>query len=173
MPSAEMHLLIGPPLDWSTSRVACAARAAQHATWDPTLVTCGACVRLARPPCTCGPLTPPCPACSQGKSGQCGPAPPKALRTEKQFQEALRQLAVAHGWLYFHVWDSRKSPPGFVDTVLVHPARGLAVFAELKLPGKLPTPPQQMWLDALRQVERVVTRLWRPEDWGEIEEMIR
>lgn len=167
MPSLIHHLT--SPGCLTAATVACGARDAALGSWDLQQVTCPAC---QRGPCTCGPGRPLCPACRTGNAAHRGrPTTAPALKTEKQFQEALRQLAVAHGWLYFHVWDSRKSPPGFVDTVLVKDTR--LVLAELKLPGKQPTPPQQMWLDALGQVEQVITRVWRPEDWGDIEAILR
>lgn len=164
-----IHLLLGAPLDWNASRVACAARDAQHATWDSHLVTCGACVRLARPPCTCEPQAPSCPACrqwDQAQRGQRGPAPPPSPRTEKQFQDAVRKLATTGGWLYYHTMDSRHSAPGFPDLVCV---RGdTLLLAELKLLGKQPTLAQQVWLDALAQVTQVHAALWRPSDWDAI-----
>jgi hypothetical protein len=60
----SIHLLLGPPLDWTASHLACRARTALHATWDRALVTCAACLQVAREPCTCGPETLLCPACS-------------------------------------------------------------------------------------------------------------
>ena len=169
MPPAEVHLLIGPPLDWSASRIACAARAAQHATWDDRLVTCSACLRLARPPCTCGPATTCCPACAQHRTRHHDATRTKALpspRTEKQFQDAVRKLATGGGWLYYHTMDSRHSAPGFPDLVCV---RGdTLLLAELKLLGKQPTLAQQVWLDALAQVTQVHSALWRPSDWDAI-----
>lgn len=168
MPSPIHHLT--SPGQLTAATVVCGARDAALGSWDLQQVTCPAC---QRGPCTCGPGRPLCPACRTWNAAHRDrPTTAPALKTEKQFQEALRQRALAAGFLYYHVHDSRHSPAGFPDTVLVHPARGLAVFAELKLPGKRPTPPQQRWLDALAQVERVVTRLWRPDDWGEIEETL-
>jgi hypothetical protein len=152
MPRLIHHLT--NPGDLTAATVVCGARDAAVASWDVGRVTCPAC----RPRPSLEP--------ARGQKPPRGP-----FRTEKQFQEALRQLAVAHSWLYFHVWDSRKSPPGFPDIACVKGP--LLVLAELKLPGKQPTPPQQMWLDALAQVERVLVRVWRPEDWPAIEETFR
>lgn len=176
----RMHRLMNPTgaVDLTGWTVVCGARNAQHATWDATLVTCPACTG-ARAPCTCGPGVPLCPACRAWNAahrgrptildrgpGQALPA----LRTEKQFQEAVRQLALQQGWLYYHTQDARKSPPGFPDLACV---RGpTLLLAELKMPGKVPTAAQQAWLEALGQVTHVETHLWRPSDLESIVEKL-
>lgn len=168
MPSL-IHALTGPPNDLTAATVVCGARDAARATWDQAQVTCPAC---QRGPCTCGPLVPVCPTCRASTAAQRGsPTSRPALTTEKAFQEALRQLAKAEGWLYYHTTDSRKSPAGFMDVVAVRGATLLC--AELKLPGTVPTLRQREWLQALGQVERVLVRLWHPDDWQEIEEVLR
>lgn len=59
-------------------------------------------------------------------------------------------------WLYYHTFDSRKSPRGFPDTVLVK--NGVLLFVELKLPGRYLTPPQRVWANALHAVEVATSR---------------
>jgi hypothetical protein len=107
------------------------------------------------------------------------PPSPAGFTSDKALQEAVRRLALDHGWLYFHVTDARKSPYGFPDTVVVRPEPGggggggaRLLFVELKMPGKKPTPTQQRWLDALKQVRQVSTHLWYPDDWPQIVEEI-
>lgn len=104
-------------------------------------------------------------------TGRPPPVPAGVLRTEKAFQEWLRKTALAAGFLYYHTHDSRKSPPGFPDTVLVKDTR--LILAELKLSGQHPTPPQQMWLDALAQVTQVHTAVWTPDDLAQVLEVLR
>lgn len=98
--------------------------------------------------------------------------------TEKELQAAVIELAQLTGWRHYHTYDSRRSPEGFPDLVLVR--RGRLVFAELKSElGRL-TVHQKIWLEELADVERyslgnVRVRVWRPRDWlsGAIEEALR
>jgi hypothetical protein len=89
--------------------------------------------------------------------------------TEKQFLQAVRELATLLGWRYYHTWNSLHSPAGFPDLVLVRPPRVL--FVELKVRGRKPTPAQQEWLSLLQQCPQVEVYLWTPE--SEIEEVLR
>jgi hypothetical protein len=41
------------------------------------------------------------------------------------------------------------------------------------MPGKRPTAAQQRWLDALARVQTVTTHLWTPDDWTEIDAVLR
>lgn len=164
---ALIHLLTNPG-DLAASTVVCGARDAALATWDVPRVTCPQCLR----PCTCGPARPVCPACRAWNAAHRGrPTHLPALKTEKAFQEAVRELATTHTWLYYHTQDARKSPAGFPDTVCVRGPQ--LVCAELKMPGKRPTPAQQQWLDALAQVTQVQTFLWFPADMDTILEVLR
>lgn len=90
---------------------------------------------------------------------------------EKEFLQAVRELAELQGWLCYHTWNSLHSPAGFPDLVLVRPPR--VIFAELKVGGRKPTPAQQQWLDTLRGCAGVEVYLWTPECWGEIERTLR
>ena len=94
-------------------------------------------------------------------------APQSRFVREKDFQAAVMALAKLCGWLAFHVFDSRRSAPGFPDTVLVRGER--LIFAELKLEKKYPSPAQREWLTALQGVPGIEVYLWRPSDWGAIE----
>src|SRR5215831_11953460 len=114
-----------------------------------------------------------------------GEAPHLRL-TEKQFMQAVIDRAQELGWMVFHPHDSRRSPAGFPDLVMVRvDARGNARLeaAELKVGDRGPTPAQRTWLgllEAVRECAResgfggVGVRLWSPEDWfsGRIEEVL-
>ena len=80
------------------------------------------------------------------------------FKAEADFQWWLRKRALEFGWLYHHNYDSRRSDPGFPDTVMVRGDR--IIFAELKTPkGKL-SGPQTTWLEALGDVD-VASYVWR------------
>lgn len=98
--------------------------------------------------------------------------------SEDELQAAIIGLAPALGYLCFHVYDSRRSNPGFPDLVMVGPHR--LIFAELKDEKNKATLDQQDWLARLGAIEQkseglVVARLWRPSQWlsGEVEEVLR
>ena len=67
---------------------------------------------------------------------------------EKTLQATVMEMAKVFGWLAYHVLDSRKTPPGFPDCVLVHPDRGI-LWRELKTAAGKVTPDQRKWLDTL------------------------
>lgn len=86
--------------------------------------------------------------------------------TEKEFMAQVVALAKMFGWLCYHTHDSRRCEPGFPDLVL---ARGRQIiFVELKVKGNRATAAQKRWMDTLRGCGADY-RLWRPEDWSEIE----
>jgi hypothetical protein len=89
-------------------------------------------------------------------------------RHEKDFTGMVMREAEARGALAYHTHDSRRSPAGFPDLVIVNPRlwQG-AVYMELKMPGKYPTKEQRTWLTTLVLAgERVY--LQRPDDWKDI-----
>ena len=90
---------------------------------------------------------------------------------EKDFLQAVREYARLMGWTDYHTWHSLHSPAGFPDLVLVRPPR--IVFAELKVGRNRPTPAQQEWLNLLKGCPAVEVYLWTPEDWNEIERVLR
>lgn len=91
--------------------------------------------------------------------------------TEKQLQVSVVQLAKMTGWKVYHTFDSRRSQAGFPDLVLVKGDR--LIFAELKRERGRPTPEQSEWLNELSMVEEVEAYIWRPQDWNEIEQVLR
>jgi VRR-NUC domain len=98
--------------------------------------------------------------------------------TESQFLRQVIELATLHGFRCFHQrpgmtrkgkWCSavQGQGVGFPDLVLVHPARGRVIFAELKTYGGQPTQAQVLWLGDLISAGAEMY-LWRPNDWDEI-----
>jgi hypothetical protein len=148
MSNPEVHLLTGVPGDMIYSQIACGNGRGQAAAWDAKLVTCPLCLRHA------------------------GHLPiGKAHQPEAHLQELVRRLALEHGWRYYHTFDSRKSPPGFPDCVLLKGPTCL--IAELKsAAGKL-TPEQHDWLEAWQQVQAVQVHVWRPGDVPTIHKLLR
>ena len=82
----------------------------------------------------------------------------------------IADLARLLDWRVYHTYDSRRSPFGFPDLVLVKGR--LLVFAELKVGDRKPTPSQEAWLTVLR-LASADARLWRPDDWPEIETLLK
>lgn len=113
---------------------------------------------------------------------------------EKDLQESVRQVALLHGWRYFHAWSGQHSPSGYPDVTLIRFTRqntcaGQKIFArliaaELKKEDESPTDAQQEWLDDFALMGRLVVTLmenrrvnaldvsvsiesfcWRPTQW--------
>lgn len=75
--------------------------------------------------------------------------------TEAALQETIRQAAMRAGALYYHTHNSKRSPPGFPDVVIVtspsivwHPPR-LLCFEVKTAKGKV-SQAQRDWLNRLR-----------------------
>lgn len=94
-----------------------------------------------------------------------------SLVTEAQFQQAVLEMAQRLGWLCYHVYDSRRSVPGFPDIVSVHPHHGV-VFLELKTVKGRVRPEQQRWIDTLSAVGQRAY-IVRPTDMDFLESMFR
>jgi hypothetical protein len=91
--------------------------------------------------------------------------------SERAFQLAIVELAELHGWLWYHVPDSRLCPPGFPDLALCRPP--ILALMELKSETGRLRPEQAKWLEWLAQCGQIVSGVWRPSDWDEIEETLR
>ena len=91
--------------------------------------------------------------------------------SEADFQNQLRTYARLMGWLYYHPYDSRRSDPGFPDTVLAREDR--VIFAELKKMGGKVSPQQKLWLNTLKEHPTLEVYTWYPIDWDEIEEVLK
>jgi len=107
-----------------------------------------------------------------------------ASMTEKEFAQAVVELAHLNGWMCAHFRpamtgrvDKRGRPiwvtavqadgAGYPDLTLVHPERAEIIFAELKKEGANPSPEQEEWLAALRACETetvVKVYVWHPHD---------
>lgn len=104
---------------------------------------------------------------------------PHDLETERGFQDAVIALFRLHGWLVYHVPDSRRATSnGYPDLTMVHPTHGL-IFAELKTAKGRVSADQWKWLDAInagaagRLDDPACAHIWRPEDWDHIERHAR
>lgn len=82
-----------------------------------------------------------------------------ASQLAKMVKDAREQVCPA--LLAYHTHDSRKSPSGFPDWVILGP--GGILFRELKRESKSPTPSQRAWLALLRGVG-LDADVWRPSD---------
>jgi len=100
--------------------------------------------------------------------------------TEREFQQAVVQLARLMGWRVFHArpaltrageWRTPiQGDAGFPDLVLCRPPR--LILAELKRVGGKLTAEQQAWLEALQACAGVECYLWTPNDWDAIVRML-
>lgn len=92
--------------------------------------------------------------------------------TEKEFQNAVVELAKWTGWMVYHPLPAQntrghwRTPTlgdvGFPDLVLAHPKRGV-IFAELKSRvGKL-SEAQERWIMTIRAAG-CEAYVWRPAD---------
>lgn len=84
--------------------------------------------------------------------------------SEKDFQTGVLKLALFHGFkLRYHVFDSRRSAPGFPDLVLVNPRTGRVLWRELKKNSGRVSPDQREWLEGLAACG-MDAGVWRPND---------
>ena len=90
---------------------------------------------------------------------------------EKALQARIIEAARALHWRTYHVFDSRRSAPGWPDLAMVRGDR--LIFAELKSAKGKVTVEQQEWLDALAKVPGVECFVWRPEDVKSAIEILR
>lgn len=81
--------------------------------------------------------------------------------TEREWQEAVLELAGYYGWRHYHPFDSRRSVAGWPDLVLCRPPELL--FVELKTDRGRISHDQVEWL-ALLSACAVETAVWRPRD---------
>jgi len=86
-------------------------------------------------------------------------------QTEEEFQGHIVYMARYLGWVWYHTHDSRRSPAGFPDLVLV---RDRVLFREVKAEKGRLSPAQVEWHDRLQRAGADVG-VWRPSDWDRIE----
>lgn len=84
--------------------------------------------------------------------------------SEVQLQTAVIELVKLYGGRHYHSYDSRRSPSGWPDLVIVFPGRSM--FRELKTATGRVTKDQQWWLDILQSAGHDVG-VWRPVDLRE------
>ena len=70
-------------------------------------------------------------------------------KTEKEFQAAVVKHAKMVGWMVYHTWNSRHSPAGFPDLILLRHDR--MVVAELKRGNEKVGNDQMLWLTAFAE----------------------
>ena len=92
----------------------------------------------------------------------------EALVSEREWQQTVVDYARAKKWSCFHPFDSRHSAAGFPDLVLV---RERIVFAELKREKGKVSAEQRDWQIAI-MFAKGEYYLWRPSDWGEVEQVL-
>lgn len=90
--------------------------------------------------------------------------------SEGELQANLEKLCFMRGLFYYHTHDSRRSPAGFPDTVILSTRlRVFILLAELKSEKGRLKPDQKIWGEALKIIERatpfVKYRVWRPRHW--------
>lgn len=83
--------------------------------------------------------------------------------SEEQLQNHVILTAQALGWIHYHTHDSRRSPAGFPDLVLVHPEKKICLVRELKSEKGRFRPKQQDWLVGLVSAG-IEADVWRPSD---------
>lgn len=92
--------------------------------------------------------------------------------SEKAFQQKVSDYAREHGWRVYHTFKSASSEPGFPDLVMLR--RGVERVAELKVQDNKPTKAQREWLNDYAEVGgQTYVHLWYPDDWDEIQEVLR
>jgi len=95
-----------------------------------------------------------------------------AEMTERDFQERVERMAGLRGWDFFHVYNSRRSKPGYPDLHLWHPKHG-QLFRELKTMKGRQTP-DQLAVEASMRAAGLDVAVWRPADLaGRIDDELR
>lgn len=107
---------------------------------------------------------------------------PRAL-PESAFQNQVISLAEMYGWgPIFHApaggkggrVDRQQRGAGFPDLVMLHVDDRRLLFAELKTDKGLVSAKQRVWIAALQLLgPPVEVHLWKPEDWDEMNGILR
>jgi hypothetical protein len=97
--------------------------------------------------------------------------PGRDASSEQRFMAQVLALAKQHGWLAYHVRDSRGSTAGFPDLCLVRGGSPLVMWELKSTQGKL-TMEQLQWLSLLAQASRIESGLVRPTDWQTIVQIL-
>lgn len=107
-------------------------------------------------------------------------------QTEKQFSDAIVEYARLCGWLVHRdpTWRATGADPGYPDLTLARTfiskngtgrSERRIIFAELKVGKNKLTSAQLDWYTTLvyGRSKTVEVYIWRPEDWPEIEKVLR
>lgn len=89
--------------------------------------------------------------------------------TEKEFSQAVVDLATLSGWTVFRTWRSDHSPAGEPDLRLVHPIKKKMLWRELKVGKNMLSPLQRAAHEILCEAGEDLA-VWRPTDWDRIVE---
>ena len=96
------------------------------------------------------------------------------MRSEAAFQSKVLQCVRECGWRYYHTHNSRRSPGGFPDLVIID-RYGLErmIIAELKSStGKLKDT-QKLWIKELKaSPDDLRVFVWRPSHWAAIRNLL-
>jgi len=95
------------------------------------------------------------------------------MKEEERFQQRIIELARYKGFdSIYHTHDSRHSPAGFPDLLLLKDQR--MIVAELKAGKNNLSAEQYFWLLAFTKITEDVYVWWdNDDDWNEILEVIR
>lgn len=91
--------------------------------------------------------------------------------TEANFQRVIVEIAEANGWWVYHVYDSRRSNPGFPDLLLLRGATMLLL--ECKSEKGKASPEQEAVIQRLKQVKYVEADIVRPRHADQIAAVLR
>jgi hypothetical protein len=94
----------------------------------------------------------------------------RQVTPEEAFQNKILALCRWYRLRTYHTYDSRRSPSGFPDLVIV--GKGGVVFAELKsATGKVSLAQQEWWEDLKRAGAEAY--IWYPADWEKIQTVLK
>lgn len=106
---------------------------------------------------------------------------PQKKLTEIEFTSMVLKLAKLHGWRTMHqlpgmnrrgAWTTATQGDGVGWPDIVFLRDDKLIVAELKVGKNKVTPAQDEWLDAFAMAG-IDTFTWTPEDWPEIETVLR
>ena len=92
--------------------------------------------------------------------------------SEKELLQNVLDMARSLGWRCYHVFDSRRSEPGWPDIIACRRGRVLAIETKTER-GRL-TEAQEDWILEL-SVSGIECHVWRPRHWlsGDVERVLR
>ncbi len=96
-----------------------------------------------------------------------------AAMSEACLQRSIEDLCDVLGTLHYHANEPRRDRPGFPDLWIPDTQAKVLRAWELKTEHGRLRPDQIRWMEALRQCERIETRVVRPSDWDWVELQLR